>query len=133
PVRVLVEVDASRKQRRVVDAGNPEHAVIDVGGERGVSATHDAALADAVVHRAGVDTGTGVNYRTRNFGAGTIRVDLERRVGRKTTGRMEHRPLDHHHVDEALLHPVGQLVEVRQVAQRGSDSTEVTFGETVPV
>ena len=56
----------------------------------------------------------------------------ERRVIGESV-RVDERAAEHHEVQEALLHAVGQLVEIGDVLQRRGNGAEVLLRESGPV
>ena len=91
--------------------GHAQHAVVGIRGECDQRSAHDPALADA--H----STGPGCSGKSETSIADTSSVPLSSwnaGIGSEAVG-VDHRPLEHHEVDETLLHPVDGLVEVRHV------------------
>ena len=100
-VRVGVEVHRAPQQRRVVHAGHAEHRALVVDGERRERAAHDPALAVAVVEEAALLV---------------LPRHLEVRMGAQAAG-VDHPAAQVELIHEALLGPVGQRREAREVLE----------------
>ena len=116
---VDVEVDAALQQGRVVHARHAEHGPSPFGRHRGDGATKDATLAVAVIEHV-------ARVEQRGPVAG-----LECRVGSEPVARAQEAP-QKQEVQEALLGPVGELGEVRDVRQRARSDADVLIGEAGP-
>src|SRR5215204_7770766 len=96
-VRVVVEVDASLEQGRVVHARDAEVGTVEVRRYRGQRPAHDPALAPT-----GVEETTALDEALATRPEGRIRCE---------TVLMDHRPANEEEVEHALLEAIGDRGE----------------------